>query len=131
MQRGTSLKEIQTWYSTEPDGRFRLPAAEQKVKLKGLAQYLYELLTLFQKEVDVMEHEPYQLLQRLFSEHCELTDHEPSDAQESKIQLKKETEGEMLQSPYDPDASYGAGVSSRRIWDLLLRNQLFKGVPLF
>jgi hypothetical protein len=100
-------KEIQAWYSTEPDGWFGLPPAEQKVKLKQLAQYLYELLTRFQKDAHVIEREPYQLLQRLFSEHCELTDQEPSDAQESKVQLKKEIEGEMLQSPYDPDASYG------------------------
>jgi len=99
-------KDIEAWYCTEPDGWFGLPAAEQKVKLKELAQYLYELLTLFQKDADVIEGEPYRLLQRLFSEHCELTE-EPSDVQESKIQLKKEIEGEMLQSPYDPDASYG------------------------
>ncbi len=107
LQLSTVPKEIQTWYSTEPEGWFGLPAAEQRVKLKRLAQYLYELLTLFQRNADVIEHEPYQLLQRLFSEHCELTDQEPSDTQESKIQLKKEIEGEMLQSPYDADASYG------------------------
>jgi hypothetical protein len=100
-------KPIEAWSSTEPDGWFGLPAADQKVKLKELAQYLYELLILFQKDADVIEREPYQLLQRLFSEHCELTDGEPSEGQESKIQLKKEIEGEMLQSPYDPDASYG------------------------
>jgi Transposase DDE domain/Transposase domain (DUF772) len=100
-------KEIQAWYATEPDGWFGLAPAEQKMKLKELAQYLYELLCLFKNDADLRELEPYQLLQRLFSEHCELTDDEPSDAQEPKIQLKKEIEGEMLQSPYDPDASYG------------------------
>jgi hypothetical protein len=98
--------EIESWYASEPEGWFGLPAAEQRAKLKQLAQYLYELLILFQKDEDVTHHEPYPLLERLFSEHCELTE-EPSDAQESKIQLKKEIEGELLQSPYDPDASYG------------------------
>lgn len=99
-------KDIESWYCSEPEGWFGLPAAEQKAKLKQLAQYLYELLTLFQKDEDVIHSEPYHLLQRLFSEHCELTE-TPSDAQDAKVQLKKEIEGEMLQSPYDPDASYG------------------------
>ena len=54
----------------------------------------------------MIREEAYQLLQRLFSEHCELSE-APSDAKDGKIQVKKEIEGEMLQSPYDPDASYG------------------------
>ena len=92
---------IREWYATEPEGWFGLGPAEQKVKLQELAQYLYELILLFEK--DLTDSEPYQLLTRLFSEQCELT----NDTSSVKVQVKKKTEGASLQSPYDPDASYG------------------------
>jgi transposase len=94
-------KAIEEWHTTESEGWFGLGLAEQKVKLEELAQYLYELILLFEK--DLVEREPYQLLKRLFSEQCELS----SDEQSSKVQVKEKTEGATLQSPYDPDASYG------------------------
>ena len=98
---------IRQWHSTESEGWFGLGPAEQKVKLEELARYLYELIVLFEKDNEVKTSEPYQLLQRLFCEQCELTNAPLSGEQSSKIQLKKKTEGETLQSPYDPDASYG------------------------
>jgi hypothetical protein len=91
---------IRDWRATEPEGWFGLGPAEQKVKLQELAQYLYELILLFEKDLAT---EPYQLLRRLFSEQCEPS----SDEQSSKVQVKKQSEGPTLQSPYDPDASYG------------------------
>ena len=45
---------------------------------------------------------PTNCLKRLFSEQCECSPRNPH-----KIQVKKKTEGATLQSPYDPDASYG------------------------
>ena len=84
---------------TEPEGWFGLGPAEQKIKLEELAQYLHELIVIFEKDE---LGEPYQLLTRLFSEQCECSVEEPS-----KIQVKKKTEGATLQSPYDPDASCG------------------------
>lgn len=74
---------IREWHAEEPEGWFGLGPAEQKVKLEELAQYLHELITIFEKDE---LGEPYQVLTRLFSEQCE---------------------GTNLQSPYDPDASYG------------------------
>ncbi len=47
------------------------------------------------------------MLDRLFREQCEFKNGHPSDEESSKIQIKKKPEGETLQSPYDPDASYG------------------------
>jgi hypothetical protein len=94
-------KAIQEWHASEPEGWFGLGPAEQKVRLQELARYLYELILLFEK--DLAASEPYQLLTRLFSEQCELS----SDEQSSKVQVKKKSEGPTLQSPYDPDASYG------------------------
>jgi len=96
---------IQEWHAKEPEGWFGLGPAEQKVKLEELVQYLYALILLFAKDDEITSSEPYQLLQRLFSEQCECINdaHGPS----SKIQVKKKTEGATLQSPYDPDASCG------------------------
>jgi len=80
-----------------------LGPAEQKIKLEELAQYLYELIVLFEK--DLASSESYQLLNRLFSEQCEFAKDNSSDS--SKVQVKKKSQGAALQSPYDPDASFG------------------------
>jgi hypothetical protein len=88
---------VRDWHSNEPEGWFGLPPAEQKVKLEELAQYLYELVVLFEK--DLAESEPYQLLKRLFSEQCQISN--------ESVEVKKKSEGAALQSPYDPDASCG------------------------
>lgn len=90
---------IQKWHTREPEGWFGLGPAEQKVRLDELAQYLYELILLFEKDEAIMCTEPYQLMTRLLSEQCEVT--------ESRVQVKKKSEGAALQSPYDPDASCG------------------------
>jgi hypothetical protein len=103
-------KTIQQWHTTEPEGWFGLGKAEQKVKLEQLAQYVYELIVIFENDNKVKSSEQYQLLVRLFNEQCEVKKQSCSDAANAnneKIQIKKRTEGESLQSPYDPDASYG------------------------
>ena len=100
-------KAIQEWNASEPEGWFGLGPAEQKGKVQELAQYVYELILLFAKDNEVKSREPYQLLHRLFSEQCELADGDSGQEPSCKVQVKKKTEGETLQSPYDPDASYG------------------------
>jgi hypothetical protein len=100
-------KSIQQWYTTESEGWFGLGPAEQKIKLQDLAEYLYELIMIFENDNEIKSNEPYQLLNRLFNEQCELKSCSPSDEESSKIQIKQKPEGESLQSPYDPDASYG------------------------
>jgi hypothetical protein len=101
---------IRRWHTTESEGWFGLGPAEQKVKLEQLAHYLYELIVLFENDPMITCTEPYQLLDRLFREQCEIKKETRTDGDslsETKIQVKKKTEGETLQSPYDPDASYG------------------------
>lgn len=93
---------IQEWHAREPEGWFGLGPAEQKVELEELAQHLYELMVIFEKDE---LGEPYQLLTRLFSEQCACSQENPEEP--SKVLVKKKTEGATLQSPYDPDASYG------------------------
>lgn len=97
---------IQKWHTSESEGWFGLGPSERKVKLEQLAQYIYDLIIIFEKDIEVKGSEPYQLLSRLFHEQCEIKK-ESLSARKNKIQIKKSTEGECLQSPYDPDASYG------------------------
>lgn len=87
---------IRTWYSSEPEGWFGLGPAEQKAGVEELAQYLHDLIRIFEGCND----EPYLLLKRLFSEQCGIDG-------TSGVHLKKRTGGPSLQSPYDPDASFG------------------------
>lgn len=100
-------KRIQQWHTSESEGWFGLGPAEQKVKLQELAEYLYDLIVIFEKDNEVKDNESYQLLTRLFSEQCEFENGRPSDEESFKIHVKKRSEGATLQSPYDPDASYG------------------------
>ena len=103
-------KKIRQWHTTESEGWFGLGPAEQKVKLEQLAQYIYRLIVIFANDEQVKSNEPYQLLDRLFHEQCEIKKTSGPDGDSSKgssIQVKKRPEGATLQSPYDPDASYG------------------------
>jgi len=100
-------KAIQQWHKTESEGWFGLGPAEQKVKLQELAEYLYELIVIFGNDNQIKSSESYQLLDRLFREQCELINNSSSNEETSRIQIKKKPDGETLQSPYDPDASYG------------------------
>jgi hypothetical protein len=94
-------KSIQEWHTSAPEGWFGLGPSQQKVKLEQLSKYVYDLIVLFEKDNTVNKSEPYQLVVRLFQEQCEIKQ------TKEEIQIKKKTEGESLQSPYDPDASYG------------------------
>lgn len=99
-------ESIARWHASEPEGWFGLGPSQQKVKLDQLAGYLYELIVLFEKDDDIRNSEPYRLLERLLHEQCEM----PSGrdvAEKTGIKLKAKTKGETLQSPYDPEASYG------------------------
>jgi Transposase DDE domain/Transposase domain (DUF772) len=103
-------KSIQSWHTRESEGWFGLGPAEQKVKTIELARYSYKLIIIFDKDKEVKNNEPYKLLVRLFQEQCEVkkkSSGKKESAKHAEVILKKKTEGETLQSPYDPDASYG------------------------
>jgi Transposase DDE domain/Transposase domain (DUF772) len=103
-------KAIRKWHQTEPEGWFGLGPAEQRDKLEQLAQYVYKLIVRFASDDHVKSTEAYQLLERLFHEQCEIKKGPSTDGDSSNgndVQVKKKTEGATLQSPYDPDASYG------------------------
>jgi len=101
---------IQQWHEREPEGWFGLAQDQHKAKLEQLAQYAYKLIQVFETEKEVKDSEQYELLVRLFQEQCEIKKDPNSDTSkgdDKKIEIKKKTQGETLQSAFDPDASYG------------------------
>jgi hypothetical protein len=96
---------IKRWHQREPEGWFGLGLAQRKIKLEQLAKYLNKLIVIFKDDQQVASGEPYQLLVRLFKEQCEVID--KGNGTGRKIKLKRKSKGQTLQSPYDPDASYG------------------------
>ncbi len=103
-------KYIQKWHQQEPEGWFGAGPAQGTASLDQLARYLKKLITVFKKDPQVSTTEPYQLLVRLFNEQCEVIDESDTGqggGHGKSIQVKKKSKGSTLQSPYDPDASFG------------------------
>jgi len=101
---------IRQWHTREPEGWFGLAQDQHKAKLEQLAQYAYKLIQVFETDKEVKDSELYELLVRLFQEQCEIKKDPNSDTSkgdDKKIKIKKKTQGETLQSAFDPDASYG------------------------
>ena len=101
---------IKRWHQREPEGWFGFGLVERKAKLEQLAKYTNKLIVVFKDDPPVTAAEPYQLLVRLFKEQCEVIDKSDSGkgiGPGNKIKVKKKSKGQTLQSPYDPDASYG------------------------
>lgn len=109
---------IRQWYERQPEGWFGMPMDQHKAKLEQLAQYAYKLIAIFKHDNGIQNGEQYGLLVRLFQENCEVkkdTNPDTSEGDNKKIEIKKKTKGETLQSAFDPDASYGhkgSGYSS-------------------
>ena len=111
------------WYEKIKDGGWFGKVDKDKVKqlLSVLAERLHEVIQSFADDKDVKAAEPYQLVERLFNEHCELKpiDNDTDDkgtsgdgsisagddkSVEIKVRRKIKSSGGSLQSPYDPDA---------------------------
>lgn len=85
-------------------------------ELQQLGAWLHLVIELFADKPMITASEPYQLVVRLFQEHCDLVEaDEPSGqtppgdkpAPRVKVRSKPKTPGTSLQSPFDPDAGYG------------------------
>jgi len=109
------------WYEKIKEGGWFGKVDKDKVKqlLATLAERLYEVVQCFSDDKEVNSFEPYQLVERLFNEHCELVpvDEEANEDEDDgaistgddkpvkiKVRKKPERSGSSLQSPYDPDA---------------------------
>jgi hypothetical protein len=80
---------------------FSLSSDESKAKLKEVAEYLYRIKVLFEKD-RIKASESYMILDRLVNEQINILD------AGKKIELKepKDLSSDSLQSPYDPEATY-------------------------
>jgi hypothetical protein len=115
------------WYEKITEGGWFGKVEKNKVKqlLATLTDRLYEVVRTFADDKEVKSVEPYQLVVRLFNEHCELelVEDDPNDNGQNddhdndgtvsngdgkpvkiKVRKKPEQSGSSLQSPYDPDA---------------------------
>ncbi|MHC4621671.1 MAG: transposase [Planctomycetota bacterium] len=101
------------WYEEIKEGGWFGKVDKDKVKqlTSALANRLYEVVRTFSQKKEINSTEPYELVERLFNEHCELkaddNDTKGGDSGKTlkvKVRKKAEHSGSSLQSPYDPDA---------------------------
>lgn len=125
---------LRTWFEGLEDGWFGAGKRDDeryRKRLEELARFLHEVVTVFAGDKDIVASESYALVARVLREHCEVT---PPSAPSGPtggtggdapagaaggpaaapgtgggIQLRKKLEnvGSQLQSPFDPDATYG------------------------
>lgn len=102
-------------------------AAVRARRLLQLATWSHQALQALASDSKIREGEPYQLLQRLFGEHCAVEAAPeaaakgsgegggPGDAPPAErivVRSKPEKPGSSLQSPHDPDAGYSGHKGS-------------------
>ena len=84
-------------------------SADSRRRLGVAAQDLATLVGRFDAHAEIAEWESFGLMKRLLAEQCIVTDGEP-------VELKPPTDisPASLQSPHDPDATYGRGGKGYR-----------------
>ncbi len=101
----------------EREGYFADAKKEQvRRRLPVVARDLHEVVTAFAGDEQVRAIESFGLVERVFGEQCEVVDEDEGDddggekpVEGPKVRLKegKAISGDSLQSPHDPDATYG------------------------
>jgi len=91
----------------EREGYFGDATREQaQRRLPVVAQDLFALVKRFEADAAVKGFSSYGLLVRLLGEQCDVTEGEATTAA-ATVKEGKEVAGTSLQSPHDPDATYG------------------------
>ena len=72
-----------------------------------VAQDVYALFREFEADVEVAAFPAYILLIRLLTEQCDIVEGEAGTPKTVRIKEPKAVGGDSLQSPHDPDATYG------------------------
>lgn len=102
--RYQSLGDVALRYEEKNDGRFAVKPSESSRTLQEVGNDCYLLVERFKDQDAVVSMSSYQLLVRLFHEHCVL---EKTDAATAVvIKQNKDVPSDSLQNPSDPDASY-------------------------
>lgn len=128
---------LRTWFEGPEDGWFGAGKRDDeryRKRLEELARFLHEVVTGFAGDKDIVASERYALAARVLHEHCEVTTSSappsstgggagPAPASDGtggeapgappgaggSVQLRQQLDhiGSQLQSPFDPDATYG------------------------
>lgn len=105
------LAKLETGYRErylDRDGYFADATREQaQRRLPVVARDLYALVRAFEADEVVKEWACYGLLVRLLSEQCEVLPARDAEPPTVKVKEPKDIRGTSLQSPHDPDATYG------------------------
>jgi len=103
-------KIVDRYLSKDALGCFsRVKPSDSKKTLSHVSRDLFDLVQQFKGRLDVTGMYSYQLLERVLSEHCNLT----GDT-DNPVELKnsKEIPSDSLQNPSDPDATYCASKNA-------------------
>lgn len=100
------LGEVATRYEDKHDGHFAVKPSESSRALQELGNDCFLLVERFNDDKDVLAMSSYQLLVRLFNEHCVLE--KTDDATSVAIKPNKDVPSNSLQNPSDPDAGYSS-----------------------
>ena len=76
-------------------------------RLPVVAEDVYALVSIFETDVEVSKMPAFELLVRLFEEQCEVVIDEGNGGLRVQVAEPKTVASDSLQSPYDPDATYG------------------------
>lgn len=114
-QYSQAPRAAQRWFEEETSGHFGFSQSERNAKAHEIAVIAVSLLARFKKNSEVSQKEPYQLVQRLVDDWC--------DVEKKRIPSKKKKNGGKryktvvfvntrkkgckINSAHDPDASHG------------------------
>jgi len=103
----------------EREGYFSDAKREQaRRRLPVVAEDVYALVSIFETDIEVSKLKSFEVLVRLFEEQCEVVENDDDKDGDEKgggrsVLLRaqvvdpKTVSSDSLQSPYDPDATYG------------------------
>jgi hypothetical protein len=102
----------------EREGYFSDAKREQaRRRLPVVAEDVYGLVSTYETDTEVSKLKSFEVLVRLFEEQCEVVENDDKDGDEkgsgssgglrAQVIEPKTVSSDSLQSPYDPDATYG------------------------
>ena len=96
---------IRKYVDRQGEGCFPYRPIETRKRLPEAAATLYEIYTMF-RATKAAELESFRLLERVFTEQCEVTDDGNGGGGKLRIKTPEEVGCENVNNPSDPDSTY-------------------------
>jgi len=95
-------REMQKKYLNKSSESYfgQIKPSESERNLQTLAEDMHSLISIFSLEEQVTGMSSFKLMQRVFSEHCEV------EKDQVKVRTAKDVSSDSIQNPSDPDAGY-------------------------